>query len=300
MMLPSASSWSGPSNNWVSKSLEPNLHHARTLAISCWAVGVVLASSTAVCPPALAVPDDSLAAPSIPTTQVKFRVETESLVRALEEKQGDLNDAVAALAQQVPSNSFRFSPVPLDSDKLQELKDVPQEPLVDVDQLVFDAWRGIFNRPRDKNEMFRESFALTLPGTTTTFDINTSAAIATVAFLSYPFTYAFYQYENDQEEKKSAAKKAALKAKKAKQTSKTTSDKPKTISTLKKGPKGATRRSAVTEPTTTTSQTSATETITEAALELEESPRPAVIEIAPAAPQAVSPLPSQKLQCCCF
>lgn len=219
---------------------------------------------------------------STETTQIQVQVETKALVSSLESNRGDLNDAIARLARQVPFDSIQINP-PLANPRLVKPK---PEPLVDVDQLVANAWQSFVNSlptatSKDDNSVplfipipnkpttdwWDQTYTVTVPSynvaiqqqqlqqqqqresstTTTSFTYSNGQATqvtTAAAALSYPISYAYYQYELDQAEKKAQAKKAAMKAKKAaaaaaSKKKKSGKDKEAKAAQTKKGPKGA-------------------------------------------------------------
>jgi len=280
----SVSSWSTspPDRSITSKAnsqLESKLRHARTAIVSCWAAGVVLASTSIMCP--------ALAA-TVPTTQIKIKVETETLERALESR-GDLNGAVAQVAESVSASAIRFVP-PINSELMNELQMQP-EPLVDVDQMFQDVWEDIASvfgsRRRFNNNVLSQSLTVNLPtgagGKNQEISFKLAPLLVAMAFLSYPLTYAFYQYEQVQEAKKSEAKKAALKAKQAaKQKASKQKDATKPDVQPKKGPKGAKSKES------TPSETKAEATPVTAKVEVP-LPAPAVLQQTGTAPGPAPP-----------
>ena len=300
--LPMAVGWSGgPPNRSrstiISSSqhqqlVESKLRQARTAVVSFWAAGVVL-TSTSFSPTLTAT---AAAAASVPTTQIKINVETAAMERALEDSRGDVNDAVSQLAQTVPPASIRLIP-PVKAELLQqEITAQPSEPLVDVDQMFLDAWQdfaSIFSSRQQSPSFLSREFTVTVPipgDTTQTVTLSVGPLLLVGAFLSYPLTYAFYQFEQDQEIKAAEAKKAALKAKQASKQKPTKQNSDAKVSaTTKNAPRGSSSKT-LTSPSTG-SKSDENEVEVQAATNSEDTPSDAQQKVSIPLPSMPAPFP---------
>jgi hypothetical protein len=204
-----------------------------------WVVASILGATLMLGPgvdPAMAASGDR--------TKIELDVETDYLVRVLEYFDGDMKRALGAIVRS-PFSNVRIDPPEASRDAILRALYSYNSP---DDYTTQASWLSIQPKKSLVDDLLEKKYSITIPSMSGGA-VNTRISFSNLeiglilALLSYPVTYALYQFESYQEEQQAIAKRAAAAAKKAGSSKKTAAAKKKETPTPEPIPPGAEKRS---------------------------------------------------------
>jgi len=171
----------------------------------------------------LAAASDPAASITVEPTRIELQVETDYLIRVLETFDGDMRKVLSAIVRS-PFTSVKIDPP---SSNKEEARDAILRALYSYnapeDYLQQARWLKVEQSGSFLGWLTKKRYRITLPTLSTGEDLSTKTAVSlsnleagvAAGVLSYPLTYAYYEYEGYREEQEAKAKKEAAAAKKA-------------------------------------------------------------------------------------